>query len=98
MCGPCLVRVWFVSGENGSILIAPISFVNVDNLRYGLQPPLYPGNGADCAIEVSVNGTPRFAGPTPDFVNVAPADEEPQLLHHESGLLYVSKDKIVAAS
>jgi len=44
----------------------------------------------------SLNATPRFAGPSPSFVNVAPPDEQPQLLHHEPGLLYLSKDAIIA--
>lgn len=53
------VKVVVVSGENGTILIAPISFVNIDNLRYAPLPPLYPGNGADAKIEVSVNSIPQ---------------------------------------
>ncbi|MEZ6195840.1 MAG: hypothetical protein R3F20_08935 [Planctomycetota bacterium] len=52
------VRVVCVAGENGTIFIPPISFLNVDALRFSATPPLFPGNGADCDVEVSINGVP----------------------------------------
>jgi hypothetical protein len=54
-----MIKVVVVSGESAPILIGPISFVNIDNLRYGPLAPLYPGNGADCELEVSINGLPQ---------------------------------------
>lgn len=51
------IKIVLMAGETQPIFIAPISYLYVDNVRFG-SSAAYPGNGSDCAITTSVNGTP----------------------------------------
>jgi hypothetical protein len=81
------MKVVCITSENLNPFVPPASFLNVDNLRYPQTPPTYPGNGADCDVEVFVNGQLSNTLGLAGVHDINPSDNFMLRLHSPSGTL-----------